>query len=235
MSDAASLLTSPSGQRMLTYVAPIYFQSRVAMAIFQANGVEVDDLGQWTAEIRDQLFPQRATWGLKYWEFELGLTTNETLPTATRRQAILSKLVTRVPITPAKIKEIAQQQTGKPAQVENRISPHTFRIVIENNGSNLDLITLNKAIAAAKPAHLTAEYGVLYPAAGVKIDAGMVIAGEGPLYKCGTFNCGTKPEGTTRIEEIIEYLAAIHTAVTTELQTGNWKAAGTFNCGREVT
>ena len=88
MSDSLYPITSESGQRMLSYVAPIYYHSYVAMAIFQINGAEVDDLKAWTAEIKGQLFPQSATWGLKYWENELGIQINETLPIETSRDRL---------------------------------------------------------------------------------------------------------------------------------------------------
>ena len=68
MSSTNELLKSQSGKRMLSYVAPVYYQSRVAMAIFQANGVEFDELNLWMDEIKAQLFPQSATWALKYWK-----------------------------------------------------------------------------------------------------------------------------------------------------------------------
>ena len=177
MSNASEIVTSQSGQRMLSYVAPIYYQSRVAMAIFQPNGVEIDALAEWVDEIKAQLFPQSATWGLKYWEEVLGLQSNEAFPNKTRRQAILSKLVMRVPITPAKLKEIAQQSTNMPAKVESQISPSTFRVIIESLGG-LNIETLNTVIQNAKPAHLTAEYGIEYKERSISNIGTAIVTGQ---------------------------------------------------------
>ena len=74
-----------------------------------------------------------------------------------------------MPVTQAKIEEIAQQNTGMKCIIQNRISANTFRVIIENSGNGLDLEALNKAIDVAKPAHLTAEYGVQYTKEGVKV------------------------------------------------------------------
>jgi hypothetical protein len=189
-----SVLTSESGKRMLGYVAPVYYSSLVMQAIFQATGTEVDDLQQWTAEIRDQLFPQRATWGLPYWEYVLGLPTNNSTPIEKRRQAILSKMVTRIPITPAKIRQIAERDTGKTARVENRISPYTFRVTIESDGSGVDLAKLNEAMNYAKPAHLTAEYGIAYSVQ-IEINCEAPVIGQGTLsFASNRLYCGTWPD-----------------------------------------
>jgi len=190
----SEILTSPSGQRMLSYVAPIYYQSKVMQAIFQAIGTEIDDLHEWITEIRDQLFPQTATWGLKHWVQVLGLPTNEAVPIEQRRQTVLTKLATRTPVTPSLIKQIAQNNTGKLAIVENRIGPYTFRIIIKSDGTGVDLQRLDKAISDVKPAHLTAEYGILYEG-GISIDAEVPLVEQSPLvFAADSFLCGRYPE-----------------------------------------
>ncbi|WHH58319.1 putative phage tail protein [Petroclostridium sp. X23] len=228
------ILTSVSGKRMLGYVAPVYYSSLVMQAIFQATGTEVDDLQQWTAEIRDQLFPQRATWGLPYWEYVLGLPTKESTSIEKRRQAILSKMVTRIPITPAKIRQIAEGDTGKTARVENRISPYTFRVTIESNGSGVDLVKLNEAMNYAKPAHLTAEYGIAYQKE-LQINAEFKHITKNDLIFCGTFLCGTYPEIAQRYESR-SYEASIVIEVGTETKVYEYKynLAGTTVCGDEA-
>jgi hypothetical protein len=224
MSD--EILTSPSGQRMLSYVSPIYYQSRVMLAIFQTIGLEIDDLHEWVTEIREQLFPQTATWGLKYWEQVLGLPTNEAAPIGERRRAVLTKLATRTPVTPSLIKQIAQSNTGKPATVENRIGPYTFRIIMESDGTGVDLQRLNKAIDEAKPAHLTAEYGILYKG-GINIKGEVPVIEQSPLvFAADNFLCGRYPEAYA-------IFAGYHIAeayLQSNVYTKDYPLAGTFVC-----
>lgn len=223
----SEILTSPSGQRMLSYVAPIYYQSKVMQAIFQAIGTEIDDLHEWITEIRDQLFPQTATWGLKYWEQVLGLPTNEAVPIEQRRQTVLTKLATRTPVTPNLIKQIAQSNTGKPATVENRIGPYTFRIIVESDGTSVDLQRLNKAINEAKPAHLTAEYGIFYKdEMNIKTEVPTIVQSS-LVFASDTFYCGTYPTFSS------SFAGYDTTQVSLLLIQYNkdYRLVGTFYCG----
>lgn len=221
------ILTSPSGQRMLSYVSPIYYQSKVMQAIFQVIGLEIDDLQKWVTQIREQLFPQTATWGLKYWEQVLGLPSNEAAALEERRRAILAKLAIRTPVTPSLVKQIAQNSTGKPAIVENRIGPYTFRIIIESDGTGVDLQRLNKAIDEAKPAHLTAEYGILYKG-GISVKTELPIIEQSPLiFAAEGFYCGVHPEMQANFAGY--YTAQLSLQIAT--YTKDYRFAGTFRCG----
>ena len=223
----SEILTSPSGQRMLSYVSPIYYQSKVMQAIFQAIGTEIDDLHEWITEIQDQLFPQTATWGLKYWEQVLGLPTNEAVPIEQRRQTVLTKLATRTPVTPNLIKQIAQSNTGKPATVENRIGPYTFRIIIKSDGTGVDLQRLDKAIDEAKPAHLTAEYGILYKG-GISVKTELPIIEQSPLiFAAESFYCGIHPEMQANFAGYYTVQLSLQIATYTK----DYRFAGTFRCG----
>lgn len=223
----SEILTSPSGQRMLSYVAPIYYQSKVMQAIFQAIGTEIDDLHEWITEIRDQLFPQTATWGLKYWEQVLGLPTNEAVPIEQRRQTVLTKLATRTPVTPNLIKQIAQSNTGKPATVENRIGPYTFRIIVESDGTSVDLQRLNKAINEAKPAHLTAEYGIFYKdEMNIKTEVPTIVQSS-LVFASDTFYCGTYP---TFSSSFAGY-DTLQVSLSSIQHNKDYRLVGTFYCG----
>jgi hypothetical protein len=179
---------------MLRYVAPIYEQALVMMAIFQANGWAIDDLSAWTDDVRAQSLPQTATWSLKYWEEACGLPVNETLPIEVRRANVLAKRTLKTPMNRQKIIETAVKKMGRPASLEFNVAPYTFRITIESDGTGtVDFIALNEIVDRAKPAHLTVEYGLDY-ADTYQWETEAVNAGIVNFPYCNTFVCGTWPE-----------------------------------------
>jgi hypothetical protein len=108
---------------------------------------------------------------------------------------VLAKLATRGPINPAKLTRIAQQKTGKPTLLENRISANRFRLTVMSDGTGVDYVELNKTVDDAKPAHLTAEYGLGY----TKTAAwNVLVAASGSIdvAYCGTMECGEFPSTT---------------------------------------
>jgi hypothetical protein len=155
------ILKSESGKRMIGYVSPIYDQSRVMQAIFEANGREIDDLLRWIPDIEKQFFPQTATWGLKYWEQRLGLKTNEEIPIEERRNRVLMKLQTRWPMTPKRLETIISSIAGGiTVKVLQAVDIYTFRVELENNDKPIDLYIVLETIDSTKPAHLSYEVGV---------------------------------------------------------------------------
>lgn len=193
MSD---ILTSESGKRMLSYVSPIYDQSKVMQAIFECIGKEVDDLHTWCDDILNQFFPQTATWGLEYWENRLGIVTNTSLPIETRRKNILLKLATRTPVTPARLKSIIEAVSGVEADIVQNIAPYTFRVsLISQANGNIDVWQVNKTIKDTKPAHLAFELDI---EAKVNINVGIKEECYHFEYiKAGIGLTGTKPDINT--------------------------------------
>lgn len=157
-----SILTSPSGTRMLTYVAPIYDNSRVMQAVFQANGIEIDNLQTWVQEIRYQAFPQTATWGMKYWEQSLGITVDELKPINQRREYVISKLIGVGTPTKKLIEDTAKSYTN--GDIDITVLPsYTFMIeFISEFGVPENVDQFKETIANIKPAHMTVTYKYRY-------------------------------------------------------------------------
>lgn len=149
------VLTSESGKRMLGYWPAIYRDSYILQAIYQANGQEMDDLDVLTDEVRLQLFPQTATWGLRIWEQSLGLPVIESQPLELRRAKVESRLMTRYPITRAQMENIVNQfVSNKSAQISVYPERYAFRVEIPA-GDFVWIDALVDAVHYAKPAHLT--------------------------------------------------------------------------------
>lgn len=148
------ILTSESGKRMLGYVSPVYDKSRIMLAIFEAIGREIDGLEFAITDIQNQFFPQTATWGLKYWEQQLGLPVNETLPVEIRRANVISRLATKYPMTRNRMERIingyVQSQTAK---VVEYFSEYSFAAILPIDEA-VNYIEMGKAVYDAKPAHL---------------------------------------------------------------------------------
>jgi len=72
--------------------APGYYQyAKVYTAIQQAIADELDGVQTDTDDLKNQFFITRATWGLKYWEEALGITTVESDSYEIRRSRVLAK------------------------------------------------------------------------------------------------------------------------------------------------
>jgi len=158
-----TILTSPSGKRMLGYVAPVYDQSKIMQAIFEANGQEIDDLQEWVDGIRDQIFPQSATWGLKYWEQLLGIPTDESKPINERRSVVASKMVVKATPTPKMVRELAAFYENGTITITNGPLPNHVKIKFTGlYGSPPNLDDFQAALAAVIPAHLHVVYEYTY-------------------------------------------------------------------------
>lgn len=78
--------------RMLSYLKPgQYDNDKVMLAVYETQGVEIDDLNLTLDEILDQFFIQRATWGLYLYEEQYGLPVDEGQDLETRRSRIMAR------------------------------------------------------------------------------------------------------------------------------------------------
>lgn len=155
MSLKGQIVTSESGRRMLGYVLPIYDFDRFVLTVFQINGMQVDDLQKWTRELRDQAFPQTATWGLRYFEQMLGLPVNETQPIEERRRRILTWMLSEWPITRTRMEDIVRAYSGdQHAYIREIYDQYRFEVFFDLLTS-FDLKQLFEVVDEVKPAHLS--------------------------------------------------------------------------------
>jgi len=159
----SEILTSPSGQRMITYIAPIYGESRVMQALFQVSGLEVDDLRSWAEDLSDQITPATATWGLKYWEQLLGIAVDEEKPIEQRREYIASRIRSQGTPTRKLIEDAAAAFTGGTISVTNSATPYTVKIqFIDDIGTPPNMDDFRAFVDNVMPAHLSVEYSYRY-------------------------------------------------------------------------
>lgn len=160
-------LTSPKGIEMIKTVSPIYIdcQVKIMMAIFEAIGYEWDEADKLADEVLLQLFPQTATWGLRYWENLLKIPTNETIPIDKRRALVLSKIKLRAPMTPKRIADIVYSLTKEnvaSVEVEENVEPYTFMVTLTTKEGGIDYLAVYKTIKEIKPSHESFIFGNNY-------------------------------------------------------------------------
>lgn len=151
------ILTSPAAQEIVAQLAPIYGQARVALWIFQAIGLEIDEMSQWADEVFVQIVPQTATWSLPYWEGEYGLSPDPTLDIEKRRLRVLSKKRYRAPMNPYKLGQIASAASiSGECRIEERTKyPSHFTVWVSGVPSEADKSKIAAAVDYAKEARLS--------------------------------------------------------------------------------
>lgn len=147
------ILTNELGDRMLDMVAPIYDKSKVALYLFQAFGIVLQkEMDFVSGDFISQIFPQTATWGLKYWEDEFGVVTDESKSIKQRRQYLMSVMYKKRPMTPKRLKQIVKGVTGFDADIVENIADNTFLVIIRGYVTNLNPVT--EELDKKAPAHL---------------------------------------------------------------------------------
>lgn len=104
----------------------------------------------------DQFFVDTATWGLRLWEAQVGLKTDESLPLAVRRAAVQRQLVTIGNTTEEMVRELAEAMTGYRARVVIN-DDYSFSLKFLGERTELvdiDVSEIQAVVEQIKPAHL---------------------------------------------------------------------------------
>lgn len=90
--DIERFPNSATAKRMLSYVTPGWYErSYVGKWLYEVMGRELDDADEYVEDLLNQLFPETATWGLKYHEIKYGLDIIGSLSTEERQKRIIEK------------------------------------------------------------------------------------------------------------------------------------------------
>ena len=146
------ILTNELGNQMLNMVAPVYDKSAVVLYLFQALGIVLSKEVDFIPDMVNQMFPQTATWGLKYWEYEYGITPDESKSIEQRRKYLMSVLYKDVSMTPKRLEQIVEGITNLPCEIVENIEPNTFLVTIR--GYYADIQTVKDSLNKKSPAHL---------------------------------------------------------------------------------
>ncbi|KQY91630.1 phage portal protein [Paenibacillus sp. Root52] len=152
-------LTSEKGREMFSFLPQYYETSRVMQADMHSKGTEMDSLYQALDETLDQFFVRTATWGLGYWEQELGIETDRLKPVEQRRAVVESKLRGAGKFSGRLVANVAEAYVGGKVDVSFQPEAWSFTVsFVDTMGIPPNIDDLKWAIDDLKPAHMAVEY-----------------------------------------------------------------------------
>lgn len=154
------IIKSPIAAKMLSHILPIYDNDEYILSAFQVIGKEMDELWKIVNEISEQVYPQRATWTLDFWEQQLGIKHDVALTLEERRKRILVKLNTYHPVNRERIRFVASSAAGVDVQVIELTKKYIFHVVLLAKDMNVVNRQVWESVDDVKPAHLSSIYYV---------------------------------------------------------------------------
>lgn len=122
---------------------------------------EVNTAEKFTQELYLQLSPHTATWGLTYFEKELGLSTDTAKTVEERREIVLAKERGRGTSTKAMIQGVAESFYQGQVEVKEYAEEYLFELIFINYVGVPDYIqNLTKILLEIRPAHLDFKYTI---------------------------------------------------------------------------
>lgn len=163
--DLEQFPESESAKRMISYVSKdFYDKSYVGKWIYEVMGQEWDAVWEIIESLPYQVFPETATWGLKYHEQKWHLPIRKNLDNDTRRKLICQKRDGRSPMNPAKLGWHLENATGFKVRVEDThdthlygwkpMHPNTFIVYFEGDGT-LDVAIAKERLKELRQSHTT--------------------------------------------------------------------------------
>lgn len=154
-----TIITSPTAERMLGRVSPIYDESYVGLWLFEAIGREYDKLWEIANTLPDQLFPESVTWGIELWERRYGITPIAGQTLEERRQKVLAMRSTPHPFNHQTVESYIRLLTGREAEIVDYVRDFTFGVYI-SSAEGMRETVLNDIISYLnrhKPSHMSYE------------------------------------------------------------------------------
>lgn len=156
-------MTSVRGQEMMGHLPAYYGGSRIMRSVIDSQGMELDQLRAALDGILQQYYVATATWGLEWWERELGLNVDTAKPVEQRRSVILSKLRGIGSVTAELLQSMAEAYDGGMVEVAAEPGQYRFTVkFVDTLGVPPNLADLQAVIEEIKPAHLAVDYEFTY-------------------------------------------------------------------------
>lgn len=136
---------------------PLYERkSRVFQEVLSSAAEQFERVSLDVADIRKQLIVDTATWGLAFYEKELGIQTNLNKPLSERRSVIKSKMRGYGKVDAALIKLVTDAYTNGDVEVTFDGKINVRFVAIRGIPSNIN--DVYKSVEEIKPAHLEALF-----------------------------------------------------------------------------
>lgn len=139
------------------------YKSKVFSKILSPQQIQIDNLNADLSDLENQAYICSATWGLKYWEQELGLNTLDSDTIENRRSRCLAKLRGYGNCTIDYIKEIAKSYNYGDIEILEDFEHYKFTIVFTSKvGVPPKMEDFKETLREIVPAHLGIEYKFTY-------------------------------------------------------------------------
>lgn len=152
MLDLENFPTRELARDMMSMISPIYDNSYVGKWIFEVMSVPLSLAQDTINELREQAFPETATWSLPYWEQSYGITTKASLSIEERRKRIIVKRSFRAPMNPARIELLIKEACGRDVKLIENIAPSVFGLEILDGKDGVNIESIISLINEVKQA-----------------------------------------------------------------------------------
>ena len=140
---------------LLDMLPPFYHNSTFVKACMSSQNVERNFIKESIDDLVNNLYVDTATWGLDYFEEELGLKTDKTKTYEERRERIKAKKRGNGTTTIKMIKDTALAFECGEIDITEMYTDYMFKIkFISQKGRPKNLEDFKSAIDEIKPAHL---------------------------------------------------------------------------------
>lgn len=147
------ILTDETAQRIIDFVAPIYGNSYVGLWIYQVIGVMLGEIYGLSEKLQNEGSVSTTELLLDQWEDHYKIPRDSSLTPEERRNRILSKIQSRGPCSPARMKSaLSSMMNANNVDIEENVDKNKFLVEIEGLYDNL--MQAISFIERTKPAHL---------------------------------------------------------------------------------
>lgn len=146
---------------LIEQLPSFYANSKYVKNIMECDEKELNLLIEALKDLRNQFYINTATWGLTFYEQDLGIEVNINKPFEERREAIKAKMRGQGTTTMQMIKDTAMAFTNGEIDIIEQYENYHFIIkFISTKGIPQNIEDFKSMINTIKPAHLT--YAIQY-------------------------------------------------------------------------
>ena len=158
------IIHSPEAKTFLRSVTEgFYNRSYLGLWIYEVIGREWDEMAQWSADLKQEIFVQTCTWSIAIWEWVYGFEPDESMTLEERRQRILNRVRMVRPINPEVLRRGIAAVSGADVEVTDFTSPYTFSVTLNITNRPIPSDRVFQYISKVKPAHLAVSTKIIFP------------------------------------------------------------------------
>ena len=148
---------------LIDMLPSFYHDSDFVKSYMSSQSIEHNFIKESIDDLVNNLYVDTATWGLDYFEEELGLTTNKSISYEERRERILAKKRGSGTTTKAMIKNTAEAFSGGEVDIIENFNDYSFIVkFVGVKGIPKNLALFKQMLEEIKPAHLNYELEFTY-------------------------------------------------------------------------